>query len=261
MAILENISSGVFLVITLATAYFYINKALTSDWLPFMRRLPAVDAMEEAVGRATEMDRPILVSPAACGTIRDGASGPVILAGVTVINYVARMTANTGAKLLATVHESPLIPIVEDAIESAYRIEGHFDEWDPENVRFLGGTQQSYITGQLGLIAREKPASQIAIGYFCVSLITIAEAGSLAGLLQIGGTTNTYQFPYLVSSFDYWLIGEDCFAVGAFLSKEPIQASTIYGQDMIKYLIIAMIALGSVLSFVNIDFFANLFAL
>jgi hypothetical protein len=258
MSVLANIASGVFLAITIAVSYYYINKAQTTDWMPYLRRLPAIDAMEEAVGRAVEMGRPILVSPAACGTIRNSANGPVILAGVTVINYVARMAAQRGAELVATIHESPLVPIVEDAIESAYRMEGVFDEWNPENIRFLGGTQQSYITGQLGLIAREKPAAQIAIGYFCVSLVTIAEAGSIAGLMQIGGTTNTYQFPYLVSSFDYWLIGDDCFAVGAFLSREPLQASTIYGEDMVKFLVIAMILFGSVLSMLGIDFFTNL---
>jgi hypothetical protein len=64
-----------------------------------------------------------------------------------------------------------------------------------------------------------------------------------------------------VSSFDYWLIGDDCFAVGAFLSQEPLQASTIYGEDMIKFLVIAMILFGSVLSMIGIDFFTNLLSI
>jgi hypothetical protein len=241
-------------------AVYYIQRTLNTDWRPFIRRLPAVAAMEECVGRAVEMGQPILVTPAACGSIQTGSTGPVILAGVTVINHVARMAAQSGAKLIATVHESPLVPIVEDAIETAYRMEGVLEEWDPENLRFLGGTQQSFISGQLGIIAREKPASQIAIGYFCISAVIIAEAGTQAGLLQIGGTTNTYQLPYLVASYDYWLIGDDCFAVGAELSQEPVQVATIYGEDMVKFIMIGMILLGTIFAIIGSDLIIRIFS-
>lgn len=255
MTILANISSGLLLLIVVAVSYYYLNKVRTTDWRPYIRALPAVLAMEECVGRSMEMGRPLLYSPGASGSLTSASSGPSILAGISILGYVASMCAKSGTKLICNVHNNAIIPLVEDVIETSYRMEGVFDQWNPENVRFLGGTQQSFTSGHLGTIAREKPATQIICGYLAIAQITVAEAGKTAGLLQIGGNTNTYQLPYLVAGFDYWLLGDELLAAGADLSKDPLQLATIFGEDIIKYLVIGLILLGLVLSAFGFDFF------
>jgi len=261
MTVIENVSSGMFLLITFVLAYYCLNRARTTDWRPHIRSLPGVIAIEECVGRSVEMGKPLLVTPGATGSLQGAATGPSIISGITILGYVASLCARTGAKLISTVHASTVIPLVEDVIETAYRMEGIFNDWKPENIRFLGGSQQSFTSGHMGVIAREKPAAQICCGYFSIATVTIAEAGKIAGCIQIGGNTNVYQLPYLVAAFDYWLIGEELLAAGAQLSKEPVQLATIFAEDVIKYLVIGIIILGSVISTTGTDFFVKLLSM
>lgn len=251
MSTLNNIAPLIFLLLSLGLSYYYIDKAQKTEWRPFIRTIPAIAALEEAVGRSVEMGKPVVFSPGSYGTLQSGSTGPALLAGVAVLNHVAKMSSRVGANLLVTVHDSVLLPLVEDAMESAYQMEGQIEQYNPENVRFMGGTQNSYISGHLGLMAREEPASQINIGYFAIATVIIAEAGAVHGLFQIGGTTNVYQLPYLMA-YDYALIGEEVFATGADLSGNPIQLATIHSEDALKFIIIAIILLGLSLTLVGL---------
>jgi hypothetical protein len=240
----------IFLILSIVLSYYYINRARTTEWRPKIRSLAGVLALEEAVGRGVEMGKPVVYSPGSYGTLQSGATGPALLAGISVLSYVTRMAARTGARLITTVHDSVLLPLAEDAVETAYRMENAIEQFNPESIRFMGGTQNSYISGHLGILAREEPASQINIGYFAIATVIIAEAGKIKGLMQIGGTTNVYQLPYLMA-YDYALIGEEVFAAGADLSNDPIQLATIFTEDILKYIIMGLILLGLILSVIG----------
>jgi hypothetical protein len=55
--------------------------------VPYVKRLPAFDAMEEAVGRSVEMGRPVVMVPGR-GSFTDLFVAQTV-AGLTVLNYVA----------------------------------------------------------------------------------------------------------------------------------------------------------------------------
>ena len=56
-----------------------INRSSSGSWTPKIRRLAGLDAIEEAVGRATEMGAPVHFSPG-IGNISDD-SAPQTFAG------------------------------------------------------------------------------------------------------------------------------------------------------------------------------------
>ncbi|MBE0634087.1 hypothetical protein IH574_05905, partial [Candidatus Bathyarchaeota archaeon] len=75
------------LVIMGAVAYYI--KQSQGGKVPKLRRIPGIDAIDEAIGRAVEMGRPVYCSHG-IADLRAATTGPQTLAGLSVLNYVAK---------------------------------------------------------------------------------------------------------------------------------------------------------------------------
>ena len=76
--------------------------------------------------------------------------------------------------------------------------------------------------------------------------------------MQIGGTNNTHQMPFLVATCDYMLLAEELFAAGAVVSQDPDMLGSIRGEDMMKWLLVAVMAVGFLLGAAGITAIADL---
>jgi hypothetical protein len=96
----------------------------------WIRRLPALDFIEEAVGRAAEMGRPVV-----CQGFGSGSSGmqssiaPMIMAGLAVLGHAARICARHGTTIMATMRSESVVPVADEVLRTAYRLEGKLDEY------------------------------------------------------------------------------------------------------------------------------------
>jgi hypothetical protein len=221
-----------------------------------IRRMAAIDAIEEAVGRAVEMDRPVVMNIGG-GGLRQGEYAPPTMAGITVLDYVARISARLGANLIAPMYSEggvETIPVATEIIRDAYLAEGAIDRFHPEEMIQFLPVQASVMA----LADRERPAANIMIGYYWHESCIWAEAFGRVGAIQVGGTTNLYQIPFFAGACDYVLIGEEIYPVSAYLSKDPRLISTIAGQDTFKWVSMALIILGAILVSFGNEWLKNL---
>ncbi|MDP2858050.1 MAG: hypothetical protein Q8P50_08750 [Bacillota bacterium] len=211
---------------------------------PSIRRIAALDALTEVVGRATEMGRPVHFT-AGTGRLTD-QSAPMMLASLDVVGRTAGLAASYGARLLVTCADPVYHAMTTDRVRSCYTLEGRPDQFRPEDVKFLSDTQFAYAAGVIGLIEREKVAANIVVGSYGAEGLLLAEAGANAGALQIAGTTNMNILPFFVVACDYVLLGEEMYAAGAYLSQDKKQAATLASQDYAKLAVLLGIVLGVV---------------
>jgi hypothetical protein len=73
------------------------------------------------------------------------------------------------------------------------------------------------------------------------------------GHFQVAGTAATSQLAWFAAVCDYSIIGEDLFAAGAYLSKDPVLTSNIVVQDVLKLISIAAIIIGIVASAMGME--------
>lgn len=236
----------------LATLYMSMKGIKT----PSIRRIAGLDAIREAVGRATEMGRPIHYSPGIGGLGTDVA--PQTLAGLSVLSHVAELAAQYKATLWTTIRQPEVQPLATEIVRQAYMKAGVPDAFDPDKVIFLSTAQFAYASGVVGLMHREKTAANIMIGGFWAESLIFAEAGYLVGAIQIAGTANTAQIPFFVAACDYALIGEEIYAAGAYLSRDPVQAGSVAGQDWGKAVALILIVLGIILNAAGVTAFLKL---
>lgn len=208
----------------------------------FIRKINGLDEVEEAVGRATEMGKPVLFIPG----IQELDEIETI-AGISILGRVARITARYGTPLLVPVRYPLVLAAGQEVVEQAYNEEGNPESYNRDMVRYVAGEQFAFTATVNGIMMRERPATNIYMGAFFAESLLLAETGNAAGSIQIAGTAQPEQLPFFVAACDYTLMGEELYAASAYLSHEPLLLGGLKGQDWIKMLLIILLIIGIVL--------------
>ncbi len=227
------------------TLMFFIRKARRGEKI-FLRDIPGLKAVEEAVGRSTEMGKPVLYVPG----IMDMDQVETV-AGVIILGHVSKMTARYETTLNVPVSRAIVMKAAQEACKESYLLEGRPDMFHEDMVHYLTDEQFAYAAGVNGIMVREKPAACMYMGKFYAESLILAETGNSIGAIQIAGTASQAQIPFFVTACDYTLIGEEFFAASAYLSQRPELIGGVKGQDMIKLIVIGLMLFGVILRFLH----------
>jgi hypothetical protein len=232
---------------------FFISIARRKDL--FIRRIAGLEALDEALGRATEMGKSVLFVHGL-----KGMDQIPTIAAVNILGRVAQRTARFDTDLRVANVDPVVMSVSQEVVKEAYLKEGRPDAYRPDSV-FMAATEQfSYAAAVAGMMVRERPAAHIMMGYFYAESLLLAETGSTTGAIQIAGTDAYTQLPFFVTTCDYTLMGEELYAASAYLSKEPKLLGSLKGQDVGKALLIGLLFVGTVVASFGVDFLTHLFA-
>ena len=131
----------------------------------FLRTIPGVKAVEEAVGRSTEMGKPVLYVPG----IQDMDQVETV-AGVVILGHVSKMTARYETPLNVPVARSIVLKAAQEACKESYLVEGRSDIYNENMVHYVTDDQFAYAAGVNGIMNREKPAACLYMGKFTLNL-------------------------------------------------------------------------------------------
>ena len=231
------------LMLLFAAAVFVCLWRARRGRVPYIRRIPGIASLEEAMGRATELGRPVFF---ALG--HSGLQAIQTHASLAILAHVARMAARLRTPFITLVSQQDVYPVAEETVRQAYTAEGAPDQFHAQDqVRFLSGNTAIFAMGTGRLIEESKAGCALFFGEFDFSSLLMAEPGARAGVMQIAGDPSLYQIPFFVCTCDYTIIGEEYYAAGAYLSPDPQTRATLASQDIIKAVFAGMIILGTIL--------------
>ncbi|HHY11655.1 MAG TPA: hypothetical protein GX529_03400 [Firmicutes bacterium] len=251
MLVAGRVAGLVSLLTIFITMMLGIRRAHTS--LPTIRRIAGLEAIEEAVGRATEMGKPIFCTPG-WSDITTSTAAPTF-AALDIIYYAARLAARYDTEMIVAIAYPNVYPLTEQVVRQAYVMEGKADRYNPGTVVFTSPEQYAYTAACLGIIQREKVAATILVGHFASEAINFAEASAAVNAISISGTESTYQLPFFTAACDYTMIGEELMAAGAYISEDPMRLGAIRGQDYAKLLAFLWILTGAICSTAGFNWF------
>ncbi|MEO0075331.1 MAG: DUF6754 domain-containing protein [candidate division WOR-3 bacterium] len=224
----------IFTLIICFLVIWYIERAKKGEKL-FVRRISGLDAIDDAVGRATEMGRPILFS-FGLSAITD----VVAIAALSILGKIAKKSAEYQTRLLVPNYDPILMTAAQETVKQAYLEAGRPDLYNETNMPFLTSDQFGYAAGVDGIMLREKPGAVFWQGYFYAESLIMSETGHAIGAIQIAGTTAITQLPFFIASCDYTLIGEEMFAASCYLKPEPQMLGSLKGEDTAKAIILGI---------------------
>ncbi|MCP9441134.1 MAG: hypothetical protein NNA20_00945 [Nitrospira sp.] len=212
----------------------------------FLRRIPGLDAVDEAIGRATELGKPVLYLTGA-----HDMSDPSTIAAAVILGRVAKRAAAYETELMVPHREPITMAVCQEITKQAYLEAGKPDLYKEDANFFITSDQFSYTAAVDGIMLRKRPAANFFMGSYFAESLLLTETGASTGAIQIAGTDSDHQLPFFVTTCDYTLIGEELYAASAYLSREPVQVGTLRGQDIGKALILGVLVVGTLLATVG----------
>lgn len=210
---------------------WYIERAKKGEKL-FIRPIPGLEAIDDAVGRATEMGRPILFS-FGLGYITD----VVTISALSILGKIARKAAEYAVRIIIPNYDPIVMTAAQETVKEAYAEVGRPDLYREGDITYLTADQFGYAAGVDGIILREKPGAIFWQGYFFAESLILAETGHRVGAIQIAGTVAITQLPFFIAACDYTLIGEEMYAASCYLKPEPHMLGSLKGEDWAKAII------------------------
>ncbi len=218
----------------------------------YQRKLVSV---EEALGRATEMGKPVYFVHGL------NSMGEVsAIASVNILGRVARRVAQFDTTLKVMNNDPIVLAVSQEVVREACIDVGRPDAYVPDNVMFVADRQFSYAAAVDGMMMRERPATVMLMGYFYAEALLFAETGNVVGAIQIAATDSYTQIPFFITTCDYTLIGEELYAASAYLAREPKLLGSLRGQDVGKAVLIAILTIGTALELAGIHWLTHLVA-
>ena len=215
----------------------------------FIRRIAGLDAIDEAIGRATEMGKPIFYVPG-IGSM----SSISTIASAFILGEVSKKVAQYDSQIKVPHYDPVVMTVCKEIVKQSYLEAGRPDSYREDINQFVSADQFSYAASVDGMISREKPAACFYMGFFMAESLLLAEVGATSGAIQIAGTDVEHQLPFFFTACDYTLIGEELYAAGAYLSKEPMLLSALKVQDFGKLMVMVSVFFGMILVAVGAKF-------
>lgn len=220
----------------------------------YIRPIAGIEEIDNAIGRATEMGRPILFQPGL-----DGIGSVATLAGLNILGKVAKKAAEYDTRILVPVRDVITLPIAQEIIKEAHYEAGRPDTYEKNSAFFISTQQFAFVAGVNGVMMREKCATCFYMGMYYAEALIMTEVGNTIGAVQIAGTDAVTQVPFFITTCDYTLIGEELYGASAYLTREPMMMGTLKATDVAKFIILVCMITGAFLSTIQYTFFINMF--
>jgi hypothetical protein len=249
----------IFMLLFAATIIIFIKLAKKKEL--FLRKIPGLTAVEEAIGRATEMGKPVYYLTGRVGLIDIVAPEKTVstMAATVILGEVARKIAMYDTQIKVPHTDSIVFAVCQEVTKEAYIRAGRPDAYKPDSNFYVTADQFGYTAAVDGMMMRDRPAACFYMGYYYAESLLLAETGAATGAIQIAGTDAEHQLPFFVAACDYTLMGEELYAASAYLSREPVLLGTLRGQDMGKGLLMFVLFVGIIIVTVGIIAGARIF--
>ncbi|MFQ5956756.1 MAG: DUF6754 domain-containing protein [Candidatus Brocadiales bacterium] len=249
---LSKLNNLIIMLVFSALVLAFIARARMHPGM-FLRKISGLDAVDEALGRATEMGRPVLFVH---GLTPIGSIST--LAAINILSRIATRVAEYDTVLKVVNNDPIVLTISQEVVKESYMEAGRPDAYNQDNVVMVASEQFPYVVAVSGIMTRERTAANFFIGFFYAESLLLAETGAATGAIQVAATDSYTQLPFFITTCDYTLMGEELYAASAYLSREPMLLGSLRAQDIGKAVIIVALFFGTILSSFGINFITNI---
>jgi len=211
------------------------------------RLIPAVQRLRRAIGLAVEDGTRLHVSIGKSSIF--SATNASALVGLSTLERVAQLSLVSDRPLVATSGDGTLSILSQDTLRAAYRIANVPEQYDPDRGRLAGATPMSYIAGTFPVIRDERVSTNILVGNFGPEVGLLADASDQQNAFTLAASDALATQAVLYAVAEETLIGEELFALPAYLQAGPVHQASLRLQDVLRWVVIGLIILAALLSF------------
>ena len=227
-------------------AFPFLRRRIRAGKGPTLRSIPGFSTLRGLASQSRETGRPLHISVGEQGITNQSTAQT--LAGLTILEYLARRVFVYGAPPVVSVADATALVAAQDVLRHAFEEHGQAEQFDAYKVRMIGPEPTVYASGVMGILSREDISASVMAGVFGDEYLLMGETGVRKNIQQVAGSGNPQALPFMMVSADEVIIGEEMFAGGAYLSGIPAHIASLVIQDWMRIAIVLLVIVGIILS-------------
>lgn len=173
------------------------------------------------------------------------------LVGLIALERIGILSSISDRPPVATSGDGTLALLSQDALRASYRISNALEQYDPAQARLTGPTPFSYIVGALPIVHDERISANIMVGNFGPEVALLTEAAERENAFNLAASDAFTAQAVIYASAQEPLIGEELFAIPAYLQAGAIQQASLRVQDVLRWVIAGALIIGAVFTFIQ----------
>ena len=166
--------------------------------------------------------------------------------GLTALEYLSERAIIYDATLQVQISDPATLAAAQGVVERSRLETGHHRGRGDVRLEFISPEPLAYALGVTNSLEPSGADLTAALGVFGPEYLLMAETSAEKAIPQVGGTSIPETLALMHVSADESLIGEETFAVGAYLHR-ALHAGSLVAQDVLRVVLVFTIALGILL--------------
>ena len=240
-AVLVLLAAGLMFVFSLQR-----RTAQRSRSRPVLRPILALQRLRRAIGLAVEDGARLHVSLGKANII--GFNNASALTGLSTLERVGILSSVSDRPPVATSGDGTLAILSQDTVRAAYRISNIPENYDPNQARLSGPTSFSYVAGALPVVHDERVSAHILVGNFGPEVGLLTDAVEREGSFALAASDSFAGQAVIYATATEALIGEELFAIPAYLQASSMHQAGLRAQDVLRWLVVGALIVGAFVS-------------
>lgn len=207
------------------------------------RNIPAFTNFQKSIGSAVEQGTRVHFSLGAADVTRERTAASFV--GLSALRQITELAAASDNPPVTTSGNAALAVLSQDNLQSAYHAVGMDEQYRPDTGRVTGLTPFSYAAGTLSMISDEDVSSSLLVGGFGVEIGLLTEAVERQDAFTLSAADSLPAQALVYASAKEPLIGEELYAMGAYLDTGRMHLASLYVQDVLRWLIVLILLGGA----------------
>ncbi len=246
----QTILAVIFILVCLTLMLMFGLKRRDQRLRP-VRSIPAFQQLRRALGLAVEDGKRLHVSLGKASLTSQNFASTLV--GLSTLERIAQLSMVSDRPPVATSGDPALALLSQDTLRAAYRSGNALDQYDASRARLAGATPMAYIAGAIPTASDEQVAAHLVIGSLGPETGLLLQAAEQQGAFTLAASDDLPAQAVMMAAAQEPLIGEEVYALPAYLNAGPMHQASLHAQDVLRWVVIAVILAGALLKLAGIN--------
>jgi hypothetical protein len=217
---------------------------------PVFRRIMALSKFKRAVSRSVEEGSRIHVSLGNASLTQPASASAFV--SLTALRRISQLSSAGDNPPIATSGDSVLALLSQDTLHQVARETHTTDLYDPTHGILAGVTPLSYVAGALEQMHDPEVKTNVLIGTYGSEVGFLSSYSEEKGAYTLAASDSLPAQAVLYATTEQPLIGEELFALPAYLHSTPVHSASLQAQDLLRGVVVLAIVIGSLLKLLGL---------
>jgi hypothetical protein len=214
-----------------------------------LRKMEAVEKLKLAIGLTVEAGTRIHISLGNADLL--SAYNSSALAGLSVLEQVALISQLADRKPIATSGNGAVAVLSNSVFKNSQEGKNAADQKGSNQGQLSGTTPLSYAAGTINVIRKDQVSANVFLGHYGSEVALLGQNSNQTKAITLGASDSLTAQAVLFAYSDEPLIGEELYALPAYLSSRRIHTASVKVQDFFRWVLIITMLVGAVLKFLG----------